>query len=92
MFEVYILNILVVFRSILQVFYLDFAYVVVAIHICCKRMFSYISSVSDVCCSKCFILQAFSFAGTRSRDGPRLHAPQHGMCRRVAAGAYGRVQ
>jgi hypothetical protein len=91
-FEVYVSNILAVFRSMLQVFYLDFAYVVVAIHICCKRMFSDISSVSDVCYSKCFMLHAFSFADTESRDGPCLHAPQHGMCRRVAAGAYGRVQ
>ena len=36
-----------VFISMLQVFYLDIAYVVVAIHICCKRMFSNVSFVSD---------------------------------------------
>jgi hypothetical protein len=41
----------------LQVFYLDVAYVVVAIHICCKLMFVNVSFVSDVCCSKCFTLQ-----------------------------------
>jgi hypothetical protein len=78
------------FKRILQVFY-DVAYVVLAIHICCKCMFqmfqlfqTYIASVSvlsgcciccsghthmlqamfvnvsfvsDVCCSKCFMLQ-----------------------------------
>ena len=41
----------------LQVFYLDVAYVAVAIHICCKRMFVNVSFVSDVCCTKCFMLQ-----------------------------------
>jgi hypothetical protein len=33
------------FKSMLQVFYLDIAYVVVAIHICCKHMFPNISPV-----------------------------------------------
>jgi hypothetical protein len=40
------------------VFYLDVAYVAVVI-ICCKHMFPNISSVSDVCCSKCFMLSVF---------------------------------
>jgi hypothetical protein len=40
------------FRSMLQVFYLDFAYVVVAIYICCKRKFSNVLYVSDVYRSK----------------------------------------
>jgi hypothetical protein len=41
----------------LQIFYLDIAYVVVAIHICRKYMFVNVSSVSDVCCSKCFYVK-----------------------------------
>jgi hypothetical protein len=31
--------------------------VVVAIHICCKRMFAYASPISDVCCRNTFRLQ-----------------------------------
>jgi hypothetical protein len=49
----------VVFKSILQVFYLNIAYVVVAIHICSKRMLSNVLSVLDVCCNKCFMLKCF---------------------------------
>jgi hypothetical protein len=36
----------------LQVFYLDIAYIAVTIHICCKRMFQMFHLVSDVCCNK----------------------------------------
>jgi hypothetical protein len=49
---------LICFKRILQVFYLDVAYVTVAIHICCKRMFqifhlfqSYVAA--SVSCCKC---------------------------------------
>jgi hypothetical protein len=45
------------FNRMLQVFYLDVAYVALAIHVCCKRMFVKISFVSDVHCSKYFMLQ-----------------------------------
>ena len=44
------------FKRMLQVFYLDVAYVAVAIPICCKRMFVNVSFISDVCFSKCFVL------------------------------------
>jgi hypothetical protein len=56
MLQVYILNVLVVFKSMVQVFYLNVAYVTVAMHICCKRMFSNIASVPDIYCNKCFML------------------------------------
>jgi hypothetical protein len=39
MLQVYVSNVLAVFRSMLQLFYLDVAYAVVAIHICCKVCF-----------------------------------------------------
>jgi hypothetical protein len=41
----------------LEVFYLDVAYVAAAIHICCKCMFVNVLFISDVCCSKYFMLQ-----------------------------------
>jgi hypothetical protein len=57
MFQVYVLNVLSVFRRMLQVFYLDVAYIS---HICCKcfiwmlhmfaMVFKCFASVSDVCC------------------------------------------
>jgi hypothetical protein len=39
MLQVYVSNVLVVFRSMLQLFYLDVTYAAVAIHICCKVCF-----------------------------------------------------
>jgi hypothetical protein len=36
----------------LQVFYLDVAYIAVVIHICCKCMCSNVLAVSNICC-KC---------------------------------------
>jgi hypothetical protein len=36
---VYVLNVSVVFKRTLQVFYLDVAYIAVAIHVDCKCMF-----------------------------------------------------
>jgi hypothetical protein len=54
------------FIWLLQVFYLDVAYVAVAIYICCKHMFPNILSVLDVCWYKCFMLQLFSLVGTKS--------------------------
>jgi hypothetical protein len=47
------------FKRILQVFYLDVAYVAMLIHIYCKRIIVKISSVLNVCCNKCFMLQVF---------------------------------
>jgi hypothetical protein len=82
------------FRSMLQVFYLNVAYVAVAIHIYCKRMFSNVSSVSDIYCSKCFMLQVVSLAGTGSERRWRwsLRAQQHGVRRRTTvAGACERT-
>jgi hypothetical protein len=64
MLQVYVSNISTVFRSMLQVFYLDVTYVALAINICCTRMFPNVLSVSDVCCRKCFKLQVFLLAGT----------------------------
>jgi hypothetical protein len=43
----------------LQVFYLDVAFVIVTIHICCKNMVQIVLSISDLCCNKFFILQVF---------------------------------
>jgi hypothetical protein len=40
------------FIRMLQVFYLDVAYVTVVIHICCKHMFELFHLVS-VCCNRC---------------------------------------
>jgi hypothetical protein len=54
------------FRRMLQMFYLDVAYVEVAIHICCNHMFQVFQLFSDVCYSKCFMLQVLSLAGTGS--------------------------
>ena len=39
MLQVYVLNVFSCFKHMLQVFYLNVAYVAVATHICCKRMF-----------------------------------------------------
>jgi hypothetical protein len=89
MSEVYVSNMLAVFRSTLQVFYLNFAYVAMAVHICCAYV-SNILSVSDVCYSKFFMLQVFSFVGRGSRGSPRRHAQQHGMCRQAHTGACNR--
>jgi hypothetical protein len=96
----------------LQVFYLDVAYVTLTIHICYKCMFqmfqlfqtyvaSFLSrylcysahthmlqmyivdvlSISDICCSKCFMLQVFheqTRQGTQAKvvghSGPRMRA------------------
>jgi hypothetical protein len=57
------------FKRILQ---LNVVYVAMGIYICCKCMFV-ISSVWDVCCSKCFILQVLHDAGSgrRQRWSPR---------------------
>jgi hypothetical protein len=70
-----------IFKSMLQVFYLDIAYVTVAIHICCKCMFANVLFVSDVCCSKCFMLQVLhdhvrevgaNGGGLLRRSGPHV--------------------
>jgi hypothetical protein len=57
MLQVYILNNLAVFKRMLQVFYLDVAYVALAIHVCCKCMFqmfhlfqTYVASALYGCC------------------------------------------
>jgi hypothetical protein len=51
MLQVYVLNVSAVFKRILQVVYLDVAYVALVIYVRCKCMFS---AVANVCC-KCFI-------------------------------------
>jgi hypothetical protein len=48
MLQIYISGVLRFFRRMFQVFYLDVAYVVMAMHACFKPMLS-ISDVSDVC-------------------------------------------
>jgi hypothetical protein len=48
------------FRRMLQVFYLDVAYVAVAIHILLQVHVPNVSPISEVCYSKCFMLQMFS--------------------------------
>jgi hypothetical protein len=54
MFQAYVLNILDVFRIMLQVFHLDVAYVALVIHACFKNMFQVFHLFQNVCC-KCFI-------------------------------------
>jgi hypothetical protein len=52
-------------------------YVAVAIHICCKHMFVNVSFVSEVCCSKCFMLQVLydqSWEVGTDRGGPLVRA------------------
>jgi hypothetical protein len=80
------------FKHKLQVFYLDVAYIAVAIHICCKCMFVNVSSVLDVCCSKCFYVEVLhdqawevgadgggplGHSGPRMRGCPHIHAQAH---------------
>jgi hypothetical protein len=91
MLQVYVLNVSAILKRMLQVFYLDVAYVALAIHVYCKYMFQMfqlfqtyvtnllcgccicysahthmlqayvvnVSSISDVCCCKYFMLQVF---------------------------------
>jgi hypothetical protein len=54
MLQVYVSNVLAVFKRMLQVIYLGVAYVVLAIHVHCKCMFSNVSDVANIC-DKCFI-------------------------------------
>ena len=50
MLQVYVLNVSTLFKCMLQVVYLDVAYVALAIQVHCKCMFSNVSAVSNVCC------------------------------------------
>jgi hypothetical protein len=52
--QMYVFKYFSCFKHMLQVFYLNVAYVVLAIHVSCKCMFSNVSAISNVCC-KCFI-------------------------------------
>ena len=54
MLQVYVSIVSTVFKRMLQVVYLDVAYVALAIQVHCKCMFSNVSAVSNVYC-KCFI-------------------------------------
>jgi hypothetical protein len=66
----------------LQMFYLDVAYVVVAIHICCKCMFQ-MFHLFHTYLAECYMLQVFSLAGSmRSSSMPR----------RTVVGAWEHVQ
>jgi hypothetical protein len=49
----------------LQVFYLDVAYVAVVIHICCKCMFQLFHLVS-ICCSRCYSPRGLTCGHTRA--------------------------
>jgi hypothetical protein len=71
------------FKCMLQVFYLDVAYVAVAIQIVARLCSNKcVSPVSDVFCSKCFMLQVFSLAGG---GGPRVRGPR--ACAAAGVGA-----
>jgi hypothetical protein len=52
----YVSNVSAVFKRMLQMFYLNVAYVAVVIHICCKRMFQmfYLFIAASASCCKCF--------------------------------------
>jgi hypothetical protein len=62
------------FRHMLQVFYLNIAYVVVAIHM----LQAYVSFVLDICCCKFSILQVFYEAQAVSPSGRRALGAQQG--------------
>ena len=58
--QVYVFKCFSCFKCMLQVFYLDVAYVALAIHVCCKCMFqmfqlfqTYVASVLSGCCICC---------------------------------------
>jgi hypothetical protein len=106
------------FKRMMQVFYLDVAYVTLVVHVCCKYMFQMfqlfktyvvsvlfgcfsahtqmlqayvvnVSSVSDVCCSKCFMLQVFHqqmWQGVAGRRDPLGRSGPH-VCVGSEAGA-----
>jgi hypothetical protein len=101
------------FKRMLQVFYLDVIYVALVIHVCCKCMFQTyvanvlsgcctyvinVSSVSDVYCNKCFMLQVFheqaQQRGRRPRWSPwaqrslRARGKQSGRDNRRGAWSY----
>jgi hypothetical protein len=68
------------FKCMLEVFYLDVIYVAVTIHICCKRMFVNVSSASNVCCRKCFMLQVLHDQTREvdaNGDGPLRRSDPH---------------
>ena len=83
MLQVYVINVSAFSNVCCKVLYLDVAYVAVAIHICCKCMFVNVSFISDVCCSKCFMLQVLhdqalevgiDGGGSLGCTGPRMCA------------------
>jgi hypothetical protein len=104
MLQVYVSNVSAISNVCCEVFYLDNAYVVVVIHICCKRMFINVSSVPDICYNKFFMLQVMHdqawevsadgggplrHSGPGRRGGPHMHAQAHGYLRTAAAGRAG---
>jgi hypothetical protein len=87
MLQVSILKMFHLLRHILQVFYLNVTYVVVAIHtvaihIYCKAYVPDVSSASYVCCRKCFHVASVSWVGACSprRRGQSLCA-RYGCCK-----------
>jgi hypothetical protein len=71
------------FRRMLQVFYLDVAYVLVAIHICCKPMFQMFHLFQTYFAAMLHVASAFiSRRGSRAQagavptcaGGPQVHA------------------
>ena len=67
------------FKRMLQVYYLDVAYVAVDIHLCCKCIFqmfhlfqTYVAASALYC--ECFHQQAQQQAGGTGVGGPHLHA------------------
>jgi hypothetical protein len=83
------------FKRMLQVFYLDVAYVALAIHVCCKRVFVNVPSVSEIRC-KCYTTRREKWVqnevvpsgatspharGKQSERGvPHKHAQAHAYC------------
>jgi hypothetical protein len=75
------------FKCMLQVLYLDVAYVIVAIHIGCKCMFKifqlfqkYVTSVSSGCCICCSSYAHFSYFSNNSIVGAQQHQTHAGAC------------
>jgi hypothetical protein len=72
------------FRRILQVFYLDVAYVAVVIHICCKCMFHLVSVCCNRCCSPRYLTRGQAHA-TLGAPSPPGMVPHSGACSRLNA-------
>jgi hypothetical protein len=66
----------------LQVFYLDVAYVAVAMHICVQMFVPNVSPVSDICCGVFHVVSVFISRHTYLGTQQQAHA---GACSLAAA-------